>query len=126
MTHQFAKIVKRIQVRAVTSGAATWLPVGSEIKNVRLEDHGRYEFESRIDKTWVELWTEDDLPTYTDKGRAHDQLNRGHPAMFAEPADSVIGLRVTRRQLNAIRRKADDLPVSEYLRKLLRENGVRI
>lgn len=83
---RYAVVVEPLQaIRTDESpfGPHVRLLPGDEVKNVKLDEEGRYTFEvrrvgkSRVHFEWTLLHTAFDLPAFLDKGRAERASDRG-------------------------------------------------
>lgn len=111
------------------NGSGKNLEVDTEIKNVKCVDGG-YRFDALIAGAWVSVLTTEDLPAFTDKGRAQRgaTLKPGRPQEGSEPMAGLLAVRVSIEQRDYVRAKAsiDGIEVSEYLRGLLIADGMPV
>lgn len=127
MSH-YAQIIKKLDVMHMSGNAALCLEVGTEIRSVKLED-GRYTFKCRLygvphDGPWFEVYTDEDLPAFTDKGSAHRArqvhatLRRGRPLTGEEHVTKPIAFRPTLEQREWMQKHADkkSITISELVR----------
>lgn len=136
MSH-FARIVEALTVWTVATREEVTLAVDTEIKRVKVVEGGfRFEAHSLIgngrDRVWLVLETDEDLPAFTDKGRAHRArqvhatLQPGRPLTGEEHVVRPIAFRPTSTQRKWIERRATrkQLTVSEYVRSCLEADGM--
>lgn len=131
MSH-YARIVQRLRVKSL-SGASTFLPPETEIKKVRVED-GAFTFEALIEHGWCTVTTDEDLPAYTDRGRAQrtllpsstPTLKPGRPVRGVTVATRRLGVPLSAHQAAYVKMKADNIDESaaEYVRRLLIADGM--
>lgn len=114
------------------------LPIGTRVKNVRPHDDG-YAFDAEVGGVWIRLSTLEELPMYTDKGRAHRAKSR-YPVMEPEPPREqgrppvnsmatighALAVRLTAKQREWVSAKAErvKLSPSAYVRHLLLKAGM--
>lgn len=118
MSH-YARLVEPLTVSVASTGAKMALGIDTEIKRVRLVD-GVYHFDARyhmhtlaqVVEGWIEVSTEEDLPAFTDKGRAHRErdvqptLKPGRPVGGGAPTERAIAFRPTTAQREWLMKRA--------------------
>ncbi len=144
MSH-FARIVEQLEAWTVATNERVVVSVDTEIKKVRVVDGG-FQFEARmIFQTpalreaghsgvsgWLVLGTPEDLPAFTDKGRAHRARQKhatlapGRPLEGDEPTVKPVAFRPTAAQRAWVEHQAarKELTVSEYVREALHAKGM--
>ncbi len=151
MSH-FARLVAQLEAWTAATGEKVTLGADIEIKCVQVVDGG-YRFEARVSlpfptngiavigvmkaqqgttSAWLLLETHEDLPAFTDKGRAHRArqihatLKPGRPLTGEEHVVKPIAVRVSRTQRYWVERRSGrrDQTVSEYIRGLLEADGM--
>jgi hypothetical protein len=139
MSH-YAQIVKPLKVFApnaeLVHPGGLQLAIGTQIKSVKL-DGGVYTFKvlasgSPDEGPWFDVYTDEDLPAFTDKGSSHRArkvsatLRPGRPLASVEPAVRPIAFRPTAKQRAWIERTAARklMTVSEYIRARLEADGM--
>ncbi len=135
MSH-FARIVENMPSWVKATAELVTVGVDTEIKRVKIVDGSIYQFEAFLNlgdvRAWVLLETEEDLPAFTDKGRAHRARQKhatlapGRPLEGEEHVVRPVAVRVSATQRQWVARKAarKHLTVSEYLRGLLEADGM--
>ena len=127
----FARAITDIATTTVETGEAVIVGIGCEIKSVKIVD-GIFQFRARVRlphasaPAWVHVQTDLDLPALTDKGSAQRALQVGRPLLRDEHTVPPIAFRPTLKQRTWIKRRAErkGKSLSEYLRGLLREDGM--
>lgn len=135
MSH-YARLVAPLKVVSCY-GVADVLPVNTLVKRVKLED-GEFRFMASmkpdaLHEGWLEWHTTEDLPAFTDKGRAHREahtgrttLRQGRPTVSTEAATHRLVCKVTEAQAEAVEAiaAAEDTNVPGLIRKALTERGM--
>lgn len=105
MSH-YAKLVKQLHI--ALPGDVLTLPIGTQIKRVRLQSGGVYAFDALLGGRWSPLLVDADLPAFTDKGqeqrangRKRPTLAKGRPKSNAPPTQAG-GLRMRHDQWAAL------------------------
>lgn len=134
MSH-YARLVRELEVWiGVNNGdEARRLEVGTEIRHVTPHEEESTAFEALIGDKWLLCFTPEDLPEFTDRGRArradeelpiHPALGRGRPPR--EDELTPRGVRFSNAQWNwiTLTAKARAQTVSQYMRAILRRQGM--
>lgn len=135
----YAKLVAPMDATVKKSGERMTLAVGVQIKGVFSFDDG-YTFAALLrapyapKASWVMFQTEQDLPGFTDAGRAHREAHRdrmttlqqGRPRRSAKPSSRRLVCKVTDAQADYVERCAEqlDISVSEHVRRALIADGM--
>lgn len=137
---RYAKLVDNMPARA--NGVDVMLLDGHDISHVRLGAPGTgvgvYTFRARANSKspWVECTTDEDLPAYTDRGRAQRRhfpfghigtMSRGRPRITTDGALSQIGVRLSDTQEDWLKkacRREGYGTISEYIRATLVSIGM--
>lgn len=126
----FARISRTLEaVPDALSIASCTIPIGTEIKNVQLLN-GLYFFEALYSGGWKKFRTSEDLPAFTDKGRArrearmHDALVHGRPRLA--PVTRNFGVKCSSEQRDWLEEKARETgkKISDIVRAALISSGM--
>lgn len=135
MSH-FTRIVEPLKAWVQATAEPVTLATDTEIKCVKIVDGSIFRFQASMDlgdvRAWVVLETEEDLPAFTDKGRAHRArhihatLQPGRPLTGEEHVVRPIAFRPTAAQRAWLQRHADkrDVTLSELVRLGLTKLGM--
>lgn len=134
MSH-YAQIVERLGGFAVHQDGTGpklghVLDVGTEVKCVELVDGG-YRCHARVGpNTWIAFETSEDLPAFTDKGRAHRErqvaatLRKGRPPGGGSHQERAIAFRPTTEQRAWLQASAEKKRTT--MSKLVREALIKL
>lgn len=125
----FARINRPLEAVHDESSAVISIRIGIEIKNVQLID-GAYFFEALHAGGWRKFRTSEDLPAFTDKGRArrearmHDALVHGRPRLA--PVTRNFGVKCSSEQRDWLEAKARETgkKISDIVRAALISSGM--
>ena len=136
MSH-YARLIKPLTAVTTATREAVELPIDTEVKRVNVTEGG-YAFQALYyargmfggARGWLVLETDEDLPAFTDKGRAAraERRPRGRPPRGKASTASVqpVAVRLDEMQRAWVRARAESqhLTVSEYIRNLLTADGL--
>lgn len=120
----YAKITTRLNCQTRDGGRAVLH--GVSIRNVRIDDDGRYGFEALIRGIWYVFSTLLDLPTFTDREKS--MLIVGRPPLHSKRMTYQLNLKLTADQFAHIERCAsavDERP-AQFIRRVLIAYGMPV
>lgn len=131
MSH-YARLITPIEVVGIESGARITIGNDTEIKRIKIDEHGRFVFEAMIAGVWASVATDADLPACTDKGSAHRArqveatLRPGRPAGGGSRQERAIAFRPTAEQREWLTKhaKRHKLTLSALVRRGLVKLGM--